>query len=208
MNNKIKMSGANEKLLQTPSQTAGPFFAYGLTPEQYQYDFTSIADGGLADEKNGAALITIAGQVFDGEDQPISDALIEIWQADADGNYHTQYHNIPISPYHFTGFGRMGTGANTETGFTFQTIKPGSAEGQAPHVNVIVFMRGLLTHAYTRIYFSDEVAANSKDIVLNSVEEKRRDTLISQLTATAEGHPVYKFDIHMQGGKETVFFDV
>jgi protocatechuate 3,4-dioxygenase alpha subunit len=192
------MNDFKERLLQTPSQTIGPYFAYGLNARQYNYDHTQICNGNLIinDNVRGERII-ITGQVLDGENNLIADALIEIWQADTDGNYATDKNK-------FHGFGRIGT----ETGFTFHTIKPGSVEGQAPHINVIVFMRGLLVHAYTRIYFPDEENANKNDPVLNSVDESRRDTLIAQLAKTADGQMVYKFDIHMRGENETVFFDV
>jgi protocatechuate 3,4-dioxygenase alpha subunit len=108
----------------------------------------------------------------------------------------------------FVGFGRCGTGTDPESRFIFDTIKPGPiGDGQAPHVNVILFMRGLLTHVYTRIYFADEAEANAADPVLASLEEPRRRTLI----ATRESGPggtVYRLDLHMQGPDETVFFDV
>ncbi|MBT4262802.1 MAG: protocatechuate 3,4-dioxygenase subunit alpha, partial [Deltaproteobacteria bacterium] len=99
-------------------------------------------------------------------------------------------------------------GSDPENRFWFDTIKPGALEdGQAPHLNLIIFMRGLLSHVYTRIYFADEIEANSHDPVLNSVEETRRATLIAKRQETSRGI-VYHFDIHMQGDRETVFFDV
>ncbi len=193
-------------LKQTPSQTVGPFFAYGLTPEQYGYAFTSIAGGSLAQSDTEGERIRIEGRVFDGKGEAIGDAMIEIWQADSMGRYAH-----PVDPRgsnaSFSGFGRFGTGSDPEKRFIFETVKPGSVDGrQAPHVNVIVLMRGLLSHAYTRIYFSDEAAANAKDPVIASVAAERRRTLIAE-RRTTPGGPVYRFDIHMQGDKETVFFD-
>ncbi len=189
---------------QTPSMTIGPFFAYGLTPEQYGYPFASIATGHMADEAAGGAPIRIIGRVLDGEGAAISDALIEIWQADAQGRYRGS--REPGSNAGFVGFGRQGTGTDPENRFIFDTIKPGAVDAeQAPHVSVIVFMRGLLLHAYTRIYFSDEAEANARDPVLNSVPEERRATLIAE---RQEDGATYRFDIRMQGEGETVFFDV
>jgi protocatechuate 3,4-dioxygenase alpha subunit len=108
----------------------------------------------------------------------------------------------------FKGFGRCGTGTDLENRFAFDTIKPGPpGDGQAPHVNVIVFMRGMLCHVYTRIYFADEAEANARDPVLTSVDEARRGTLIAARETTPAG-TVYRFDLHMQGPDETVFFDV
>ena len=188
---------------QTPSQTVGPYFAYGLTARQYNYPQTSIAEGAMAGEDVEGERIRIEGRVLDGDGAPVPDAMIEIWQADAQGRFAH-----PADPRGsnagFTGFGRTGTGTDPKCRFVFDTIKPGAAaEGEAPHLNVIVFMRGLLTHVYTRIYFADEAAANATDPVLSAVPADRRNTLI----ATREGN-TYRLDIHMQGPDETVFFEV
>ncbi len=192
---------------QTPSQTVGPFFAYGLTPEQYGYAFKSIAGPVMAAPETAGEQIRVEGQVLDGKGEAVDDAMIEIWQADAEGRYahpaDPRGSNLP-----FTGFGRAGTGIDPEKRFVFKTIKPGAiGDGQAPHLNVIVFMRGLLSHVYTRIYFSDEADANAADPVLAALPESRRETLIAERVETPHG-PVYRFDIHMQGEHETVFFDV
>ena len=193
-------------LRQTPSQTLGPYFAYGLTAEQYGYAFDQIAGGQVARSDTEGSHIRIAGRVLDGEGKPISDAMIEIWQADGQGRY--AHPSDPRgSNASFKGFGRCGTGTDPENRFIFDTVKPGSCDGvQAPHVSVIVMMRGLLVHAFTRIYFSDEAAANAKDPVLAAVPADRRGTLIAERTETPTGS-VYRFDIHMQGPRETVFFD-
>lgn len=189
-------------LHQTPSQTVGPYFAYGLTPEQYLYDYPSISNGNLIiNEHVKGERITIYGQVWDGAENLIPDAMIEIWQADPDGHYLKDCN-------FFHGFGRLGTGTLAECRFEFQTIKPGSVNGQAPHINVIVFMRGLLVHTYTRLYFSDEPEANNSDPVLNSVDADRRYTLIANKGKSLDGCTCYEFNIYLQGEKETVFFDV
>jgi protocatechuate 3,4-dioxygenase, alpha subunit len=192
------------KLRQTPSQTVGPYFAYGLSPEQYGYQqfLTSIAGSQMVEGDVEGERIRIEGRVFDGAGNPISDALIEIWQADALGRYAH-----PADPRGsnntFKGFGRCGTGTDAQHRFWFDTIKPGKVSAdQAPHLNVIVSMRGMLLHAFTRIYFSDELA-NATDKVLRTIPAERRETLI----AAHQGGNVYRFDIHMQGDNETVFFD-
>ena len=146
---------------QTPSQTVGPFFAYGLTPEQYGYPLASVATPELADDDTVGERIRIEGRIIDGGGEAIPDAMVEIWQADDQGRYAH-----PADPRgsnaSFAGFGRAGTGTDRKHRYWFHTVKPGSVDGvQAPHVNVIVFMRGLLTHAYTRLYFSDETKANA-----------------------------------------------
>lgn len=196
---------------QTPSQTVGPFFAYGLTPEQYGYpELTSIASpnvlgGDLRPPDVEGERIRIEGRVLDGEGAAVNDALIEIWQADPQGRY--AHPADPRGNIAFRGFGRCGTGTDGDCRFVFDTVKPGAVDArQAPHVNVIVFMRGLLSHLYTRVYFADE-AANARDPVLLSVPEERRATLIAE-RETKDGVAVYRFDIHMQGERETVFFDV
>jgi protocatechuate 3,4-dioxygenase alpha subunit len=177
-----------------------------LTAEQYGYPLTSIAGASLGRSDTEGERVRIEGRVLDGAGKPIDDALVEIWQADAQGRYAH-----PADPRGsnaaFKGFGRMGTGTDPENRFIFDTIKPGSVDGkQAPHISVILTMRGMLVHAFTRIYFSDETAANAKDPVLAAVPPERRDTLIAHRTETPGGI-VYRFDIHMQGPKETVFFD-
>jgi len=191
---------------QTPSQTVGPYFAYGLTPEQYGYDFASIAGSTMADADVEGERIRVVGTVLDGEGAPVNDAMIEIWQADAHGRYdHPADERGSNASFH--GFGRCGTGTDPENRFMFDTIKPGAVgDGHAPHLNVVVFMRGLLSHAYTRIYFSDEADANETDPVLARVPAERRRTLIAEREETGEG-VLYRFDIHMQGDHETVFFD-
>ena len=188
---------------QTPSQTVGPYFAYGLTPEQYGYAMTAIASPDLADEATPGQRIRIEGRVLDGAGEPITDAMIEIWQADAEGRYG----QADGSNTSFSGFGRCGTGTDPDARFAFSTIKPGVASSDdfaAPHIDVTVMMRGLLTHAFTRIYFEDETAANESDELLASVPRERKHTLLAK--AVRPGF--YQFDIRMQGDDETVFFDL
>lgn len=195
---------------QTPSQTVGPFFAYGLTPEQYNYPFASLADGEMVDDTTEGQRIRVLGHVYDGAGDLVPDAIIEIWQANAHGRYNhpadDRKDNL-LDP-NFKGFGRMGTGTTPDNRFVFDTIKPGSVDGaQAPHLNVVVLMRGMLLHTYTRLYFSDEEEANATDPVLSSVPDDRRETLIARRDVDLPGR-AYRFDIRMQGERETVFFDV
>ncbi|MGI9335353.1 MAG: protocatechuate 3,4-dioxygenase subunit alpha [Gammaproteobacteria bacterium] len=197
-------------LRQTASQTIGPFFAYGLIPKSYGYEYPGIASNVLATETTAGERIRLQGHVFDGEGAVVNDAMIEIWQADAKGCYgHPLDCEIPATdPTAFHGFGRAGTGAQSSRRYTFDTIKPGStADGQAPHINMAVFMRGLLAHLYTRVYFSDHEAANATDKILNTVAPGRRDTLVARRIESPAG-VTYEFNIRMQGQRETVFFDV
>lgn len=187
---------------QTPSQTVGPFYAIGLTRQPMNVMATNSTKG---------ERIRIEGQVFDGDGAAIPDVMVEIWQANAYGRYNhpDDKQEKPLDAT-FTGWGRSGTDANCF--FCFETIKPGPVPGngdsvQAPHINVVIFARGMLVHAYTRIYFDDE-ASNANDPVLRSVKNKaRRKTLIAP-RIERDGKVVYRFDIRLQGGNETVFFDM
>jgi protocatechuate 3,4-dioxygenase alpha subunit len=174
--------------LQTPSQTVGPYFAYGLTSEQYLYDFKQLSDNHMVSSIENEEAITIIGKVFDGKGDVIPDALIEIWQNDGENQL----------------FGRFGTGTDAQNRFIFSTIKPKSVAGQAPYLSVIVFMRGQMIHSYTRIYFSDEPQLNATDEVLNAVHDERKNTLIAE----KKGINKYEFNINMQGENETVFFEI
>ncbi len=189
---------------QTPSQTVGPFFAYGLTPERYGR--SHLADGRIAGREVPGEHIVIAGRVLDGEGAAVPDALVELWQADSRGRFA---HPLAGGEADFHGFGRVGT--DEEGRFRFETVKPGrlpAPEGgqQAPHVNLVLTARGLLGHLFTRLYFADEAAANAEDPVLARVPEARRGTLIATRQETPGG-PAYRLDIRLQGEAETVFFD-
>ncbi len=200
------MSGQAADFGPTPSQTVGPFFAYGLTAQQYRYDFGQPFDDVVALPHAAGEHIVLEGRVFDGDGQPIIDAMVEISQADAQGKYPANAQDVQASG--FRAFGRVGTGTDAQNRFVFRTVKPGAeGPGHAPHINVIVLMRGLLLHAFTRVYFHDEASANAQDLALNAVPAERRATLIAQRRDEG-GLPVYRFDIHMQGPQETVFFDV
>jgi protocatechuate 3,4-dioxygenase, alpha subunit len=187
---------------QTPSQTVGPFYSIGLTSRVMNV---------LARDSTEGEHIRIEGQVFDGDGQPIPDVMLEIWQANAYGRYnHPNDKQEKPLDQSFTGWGRSGT--DEKCFYSFETVKPGSVPGadgsvQAPHINVTVFARGMLSHAYTRMYFADE-GANATDPVLGSIKNKaRRETLIAR-REDRNGKMVYRFDIRLQGENETVFFDV
>lgn len=162
----------------TPSQTVGPFFGFALP----------FARDAEAIDPAIPGAVRIEGQVLDGAGEPVPDALIEVWQADA--------------------FARCGTDA--EGAFRFVVLKPGPVPApdggvQAPHLNVTVFARGLLRQLVTRLYFPDEKAANAGDPVLNLVQDlQARATLV----ASNDGSGVLRFDVHLQGDRETVFFAI
>ncbi len=166
----------------TPSQTVGPFFSHALP----------WPDGPLVAAADDPRAVWLRGTVTDGAGDPVPDALVETWQADADGRFDTG----------FRGFGRCPTGA--DGGWSIRTVKPGATgPDEAPHVAVAVFARGLLHQVLTRIYFPDEAERNAADRGLAAVDPQRRDTLIA--AATDDG---YRFDIRLQGDAETVFLDV
>jgi protocatechuate 3,4-dioxygenase, alpha subunit len=200
------MSALQSNFGQTPSQTVGPYFAYGLTATQYGYDFNQPFDAVLALDGARGERIQLVGRVIDGDGKPINDAMVEICQPDGEGHYPGSVEDAKARG--FRGFGRVGTGTDAANRFVFHTVKPGAgAPGQAPFINAIVTMRGMLLHTFTRIYFSDEATANDEDAVLQSVPAERRGTLVAQRSVEG-GLVTYRFDIHMQGDQETVFFDV
>jgi protocatechuate 3,4-dioxygenase alpha subunit len=192
----------------TPSQTVGPFFKYGLTPDG-KYDWNDAFTNNLVTPETSGERIRVQGRVFDGDGAPVPDAMLEIWQADAQGRFSDPQDQRAPPNSTFRGFGRSGTDANGDYGF--DTIRPGQVadpdgKPQAPHLLLAVFGRGMLMHLYTRIYFDGE-AANSADSVLAQVPADRRATLIAAREPGA-GNAVYRFDIRLQGDNETVFFDV
>jgi protocatechuate 3,4-dioxygenase alpha subunit len=173
------------ELVAIPSQTVGPFFDFALT--------TNRSLGVIAGPNVKGEHIRLQLRMLDGEGAPVCDGFLELWQADAEGRY--------CDPA-FGGFGRLGT---DDAGVcTFETIRPGRAENDgSPHINAIVFSRGLLSHLYTRIYFEDDPTLSS-DPGLAIVPQDRRRTLIA--------HPIadntWTHDIRLQGENETVFFDL
>jgi protocatechuate 3,4-dioxygenase, alpha subunit len=183
----------------TPSQTVGPYFAMRLP----------WPDGPYVVPAGTPEAITITGRVYDGAGNALPDAMIETWQADPDGRFAHPDDPRGPTPFarSFRGFGRCATAADGS--YTIVTLKPGplpTPEGdiEAPHLDVSVFARGLLDRVVTRLYFPDELAANAADPVLCSVERARRGTLIA--VAEPEGH--LRFDVWLQGARETVFFDI
>ena len=188
-------------LPQTPSQTVGPFFHDGLI---FRGENVLVREGARGER------IVLTGRILDGQRQPVTDAMIEIWQADAAGIYgHPSDPRSQDADPAFHGFGRSDTWHPGDA-FRFETIKPGAVPQAAggtlaPHVCVTIFARGLLTHLTTRIYFADEPAANAADPVLTAVPSARRPTLL----AVREPGPaaVYRIDLVLQGADETVFFE-
>jgi protocatechuate 3,4-dioxygenase alpha subunit len=180
----------------TPSQTVGPFFSHALP----------WTDGVYVVPEGTEGAIWLRGTVTDGAGQPVPDALVETWQADPDGRFdHPDDPRGSVAG--FRGFGRCPTDGSG--GWAILTRKPGPVPGpdgttQAPHVDLSVFARGLLDRVVTRLYFPDEVEANATDPVLAGIADPDdRATLIAE--ATGDG---YRFDIRLQGDRETVFFAI
>jgi protocatechuate 3,4-dioxygenase, alpha subunit len=185
-------------LQTTASQTIGPYLHIGLT--------WLITDNLVLPGVAGTP-VTLQGRVTDGDGKPVNDALVEIWQANANGRYpHPEdTRDVPLEPA-FKGFGRVPT--DEDGRFRFTTIKPGRVPApggglQAPHINVTIFMRGLLKHLVTRVYFDGD-PANAEDAVLQSVPAARRATLLARPTA-GDVHAL-TWDVRLQGDGETVFF--
>lgn len=190
---------------RTPSQTVGPFLHIGLTQGLYgrnEIVGPTVADAGLA-----GTHVRIEGCLVDGDGNVMPDAVVEIWQADGEGRYAHPADGRPLISNSFRGFGRCPT--SKDGTFAFDTIKPGTAPGpggstQAPHINVGIFARGVQKRLFTRIYFPAE-PANATDPILALVPAGRRGTLVAKADPAKPGH--YRFDIRVQGGSETVFFD-
>jgi protocatechuate 3,4-dioxygenase, alpha subunit len=189
-------------LLPTPSQTAGPYFHLGLTRKR------SVSN--VAGAKAKGERLRILLRVLDGNNQPVPDAMIEIWQANAEGKYrHPDDPQDKSQDPEFLGFGRLETDQNGIC--IFETIKPGcvpandDATMQAPHLNVSIFGRGILKRLSTRVYFSGDLA-NDIDPILALVPDERRYTLLAR--PDSQRHGDWLFDVHLSGEDETVFFDV
>lgn len=197
-------------LKESPSQTAGPYVHIGCTP-----NFTGIGmyggDLGTA-MKTGPVRgqeITIRGIVYDGTGTPLRDAMIEIWQPDAAGLFASANETRGQADPNFTGWGRS-PGDMDSGEFVFETVKPGAVpwpDGrmQAPHITAWIVARGINIGLHTRMYFADEPEANAADPILSRIEHQNR---IPTLLAKSDGLGQYRFDIHLQGPQETIFFDI
>lgn len=203
-----------EYLKESPSQTAGPYVHIGTTPNWVEITGVWDQDLGLVlinSETKGERII-IRGHVYDGSGAPIKDALIEIWQADAEGLYNSPQEKRGRADPNFIGWGRQPlNGATGE--YRFETIKPGSVpyiDGRpmAPHITFWIVARGINMGLHTRLYFGDEDAANAACPVLARIEHRDRVSTLVAVRSQGGDLPTYTFDIHLQGEHETVFFDI
>lgn len=206
------MAHKPDYLKETASQTAGPYVHIGLAPGAAGFDIYREELGqDIAGPQAAGERIRVEGLVIDGMGAPIKDVLLEVWQANADGHYAHPEGGGPVEDG-FRGWGRVITDFATGA-WAFDTVKPGQTQGrngglQAPHLNLWIVARGINLGLNTRMYFADEVAANTADPVLNLIEwEHRRATLIAPRDESG-AVPTYRFDIRLQGDDETVFFDI
>ena len=186
-------------LKESPSQTAGPYVHIGMTPSLENITGPNTPDLGSGPVPAGSGpRIAVNGRIFDGSGAPVSDAVVELWQADAEGNHNSAW-------------GRVATDATGAYGF--DTVKPGRVAGpdgkrMAPHVTLWIVARGINIGLHTRLYFEDEAEANAGDFVLNRIMDPRRRKTLVAARSEADGRSVYMLDIHLQGEDETVFFDI
>ena len=197
-------------LKETPSQTAGPYVHIGCVPNFCDIEGVYPNDLGdsIVNDKTKGERITVTGTVYDGTGTPLKDAMVEIWQADAQGFYPGNDPRGQADP-NFTGWGRKA--GDYDTGeWVFETVKPGAVpfkDGRmmAPHITFWVVARGINIGLQTRMFFPDEAGANAQDPLLTRIEHQNRvPTLIAEKT----GEGAYRFDIRLQGDGETIFFDV
>jgi len=182
----------SDNRVATPSQTVGPFFAFGLTTD------TTLSS--LVRDPKAPTRSTLRLRVLDGSGAPVPDAMIEIWHSDPEDHR-------PRSTRPSRAFGRAGTDADGSC--TFELLAPQATVGpegrEAAHVNLCIFMRGLMRHLYTRVYFAGD-SDLVQDRVLALVPEDRRATLVAQRVDGSTS--AWTLDIHLQGAQETVFFDL
>lgn len=181
-----------EKLFETPSQTAGPYVHIGTAPQSIGRPGLVGQPGPVIASDTGPA-ITVEGIVHDGAGAPVRDAMLEIWQADGAGR---------VGPH---GLFARAVAAFDSGVFRFQTVKPGiHAKGHAPHIALLIFARGINIHLHTRIYFPEDRELIASDPDFARLSPEARDTLV----ATPGEGGNYRFDVHLQGPQETVFFDI
>lgn len=198
------------RLKESASQTAGPYVHIGLTPNFCGIEgiFPEDLGASLVSDQTKGERISVVIRVFDGTGSLLKDALVETWQADAEGLYNSPSETRGAADPAFSGWGRFPS--DMESGeIRFETIKPGpvpfpGGRMMAPHINLWIVARGINLGLATRLYFGDEEAANAEDPVLARIEHRNR---VPTLIASRDGD-VYTFDIHLQGEKETVFFDI
>ena len=185
-------------LRETPSQTAGPYVHIGMTPSLEGISGPNVTDLGAGPVPGEGPRITATGRITDGSGAPVIDAVVELWQADADGNHTSAWARTACD----------GSGC-----YSFDTVKPGKVSGpdgkpMAPHLTLWIVARGINVGLHTRLYFDDEAEANGSDFVLNRIMDPRRRQTLIAMHGTVDGRSIYTLDIRLQGEGETVFFDI
>ena len=201
------MANSDKLLRESPSQTAGPYLHIGCMPNHSGIEGVYAQDPGscMVQASTLGERIKIRGHVYDGDGATLLDAMIEIWQADANGLYHSPEDKRGGAD---AGWGRQACDAETGE-FSFDTIKSGQLpypDGrlQAPHITLWIVARGINIGLHTRLYFDDEAEANAADPILTQLSPQRAATLL----AKSKGDGLYQFEIYLQGADETVFFDM
>ncbi|WP_112321778.1 protocatechuate 3,4-dioxygenase subunit alpha [Oceanibium sediminis] len=198
----------SDRLIESASQTAGPYVHIGCLPSWAGIDGIYPEDLGATIAGPGARgeRITLKGRIFDGAGEPLRDSMVELWQADAAGLYQSPGEYRGAADPDFRGWGRAATDADTGL-YRFDTILPGAVRSggvtHAPHVALWIVARGINLGLHTRAYFAG-LPENAADPVLTLPELAGR---VDTLLAVRDGG-TWTFDIHLQGGRETVFFDV
>jgi protocatechuate 3,4-dioxygenase alpha subunit len=202
-----------ERLRESASQTAGPYVHIGTIPNLCDIPGVYPTDLGVEAMSSGnAPPIVVTGRIIDGSNMPLTDALVEIWQADENGLYPSRGDNRGKTNRGFRGWARQPT--NDVTGvYRFETIKPGPvpySDGRlmAPHITFWIVARGINIGLHTRLYFGDEVQANASDPVLGLIEQRERVSTLIAARSEVAGVPTYTFDVYLQGPQETIFLDI
>ena len=200
-----------KKFKQTPSQTAGPYLHIGFLPKKVGINssFSRELNNLILSEKTEGTRIEISGKIYDGNNEVLKDALIEIWQVDSNGNYQSRSTQNNKNDKNFCNWGRTSCDFNTGL-WKFNTIKPGKvqlnkSEILAPHIWLWIVARGINLGLYTCMYFSDENTLNKLDRNLKKLIDN--NNLQSLFAVNIEKHK-YEFNIYLQGDKETIFFNV
>ncbi len=189
-----------KKLLQTPSQTGGPFFSCYLFDEYKSYPLKPF----FKNEGNYNSVI-LRVVLYDGKENLVTDAFLETWQADRNGKYIS----FAEKDKKHTNFNRVFCNFRQRNRYIIKTFKPGIGRNQkTPYLNITLFARGLLNHLHTRIYFSDEEVNNMKDDFYSSVDKKRKKSIVARLVKKERNTNYYDFDIYLSGKKETVFIEI
>ena len=180
--NRPAASNVQKPLRETASQTAGPYLHLGCLPSVGGVEGIFPSDLTCNRPSLDGPTIRIGGQVFEGDDEAVCrDVMLEFWQVDA------------------------GLWQRAATDFESGRFEIETLAG-APFLCLYVAARGINLGLHTRLYFADRAKANDADPLLAEVDAERRATLLAHPVEGRAGE--YRFDVRLQGPRETVFFDV